>query len=400
MKRVIILVMWALLVWAPSAAGQNTRAQESRKAQLMREMEILNKQIKENNAAGSKALSNLQLVRRQIDIRRQLIASADREISALDDSIKAVSSEIALLQARSDTLNTYYSRLVRSAYKNRDTRLWYMYILSSSSFGQAFRRVAYLRGLSRDMSEQAVKIRETEAKLTVQKDRLAGLRAESEALRQERIADLAAVKKEEASASAIVSQLQQQKKKYQAELSKKAKEVEALNREIQKIIADATKPAASSTKKGGKSGTKTVSSEIDTKLAGQFQSNKGKLPWPSDGTVVERFGQHPHPVFKNVQMPFNNGVTIAVKKDAQVKAVFNGKVARIVVMPGYNQCVLVQHGSYFTFYCKLKEVKVKAGDKVTTGQVLGTVDTIAGENQLHFQLWSGKDPQNPENWLK
>ncbi len=400
MKRVIILVMWALLVWAPSAAGQNTRAQESRKAQLMREMEILNKQIKENSAAGSKALSNLQLVRRQIDIRRQLIASADREISALDDSIKAVSSEIALLQARSDTLNTYYSRLVRSAYKNRDTRLWYMYILSSSSFGQAFRRVAYLRGLSRDMSEQAVKIRETEAKLTVQKDRLAGLRAESEALRQERIADLAAVKKEEASASAIVSQLQQQKKKYQAELSKKAKEVEALNREIQKIIADATKPAASSTKKGGKSGTKTVSSEIDTKLAGQFQSNKGKLPWPSDGTVVERFGQHPHPVFKNVQMPFNNGVTIAVKKDAPVKAVFNGKVARIVVMPGYNQCVLVQHGSYFTFYCKLKEVKVKAGDKVTTGQVLGTVDTIAGENQLHFQLWSGKDPQNPENWLK
>ena len=51
----------------------------------------------------------------------------------------------------------------------------------------------------------------------------------------------------------------------------------------------------------------------------------------------------------------------------------------IVVMPGYNKCVLVQHGNYFSFYCKLGTVSVKAGDKVKTGQVVGTVDTIGAE---------------------
>ena len=70
------------------------------------------------------------------------------------------------------------------------------------------------------------------------------------------------------------------------------------------------------------------------------------------------------------------------------------------MMPGYNQCVLVRHGEYFTFYCKLRNVTVKAGDKVKTGDRLGAVDTIGGENQFHFQLWSGRQPQNPELWLR
>ena len=124
------------------------------------------------------------------------------------------------------------------------------------------------------------------------------------------------------------------------------------------------------------------------------------MPWPVEGTVIETFGQHYHPVYKNVKLPFSNGVTVAVTRGATVKAVFDGEVAQIVVMPGYNNCILVQHGEYFTFYCKMGSVSVKAGDKVKTGQVLGSVATIGGEDQLHFQLWSGRTPQNPENWLK
>jgi murein DD-endopeptidase MepM/ murein hydrolase activator NlpD len=98
-------------------------------------------------------------------------------------------------------------------------------------------------------------------------------------------------------------------------------------------------------------------------------------------------------------MPFNNGVTVAVARNTPVRAVFDGVVSQIVVIPGYNQCVLVQHGSYFTFYCKLKSVSVKAGDKIKTGDIIGTVDTLDGDTQLHFQIWKGTSPQNPESWL-
>ena len=119
-----------------------------------------------------------------------------------------------------------------------------------------------------------------------------------------------------------------------------------------------------------------------------------------EGVIVDSFGKHKHPVYENVEMPQNDGVTLAVKRGAQAKAVFNGTVTRIFVLPGYNQCVLVSHGNFYTLYSMLKSVSVKLNQKVSTGDVIGVVDTIGGEDQFHFELWKGFEPQNPENWLR
>ena len=398
MRRFLPVVLGLLLVGA-AVSAQDTRRQESRKAQLEKEIAAINRQLKDNARSSSRALTDLSLVRRKIAARQELIAESDREIRALDDSMKVRQQEIDRLQARHDTLSLYYNRLVRGAYKNRDSRLWYMYILSSENIGQAVRRFGYLKGLSRNMSDQAKHIQETAAALELEKDRLAGLREEAQVLRGQRQADVDALRSEEGESASLVARLEKDRKKYQNDLRKKNREVEALNREIAEIIRKATakpKSGGKSTAKGGK----TTSTAIDETLSKNFAANKGRLPWPVEGTVIESYGQHYHPVYKNVKLPFNNGVTLAVARGAQAKAVFDGTVSQVVVIPGYNQCVLVQHGSYFTFYCKLKSVTVKAGEKVKTGQVLGTVDTLSGEDQFHFQLWQERTPQNPENWLR
>ena len=397
MRRFLPVVLGLLLVGA-AVSAQDTRRQESRKAQLEKEIAAINRQLKDNARSSSRALTDLSLVRRKIAARQELIAESDREIRALDDSMKVRQQEIDRLQARHDTLSLYYNRLVRGAYKNRDSRLWYMYILSSENIGQAVRRFGYLKGLSRNMSEQGKRIQETAAELELEKERLAGLREEAQALRGQRQADVDALRGEEGESASLVARLEKDRRKYQDELRKKNREVEALNREIAAIIRKATaKPkSGSKSSKGGK----TTSTAVDEKLSSSFAANKGRLPWPVEGTVIESYGQHYHPVYKNVKLPFNNGVTLAVSRGAQAHAVFDGTVAQVVVIPGYNQCVLVQHGSYFTFYCKLKSVSVKAGDKVKTGQALGTVDTLSGEDQFHFELWKERAPQNPENWLR
>ena len=398
MRRFLPIVLGLLLVGA-AVSAQDTRRQESRKAQLEKEIAAINRQLKDNARSSSRALTDLSLVRRKIAARQELIAESDREIRALDDSMKVRQQEIDRLQARHDTLSLYYNRLVRGAYKNRDSRLWYMYILSSENIGQAVRRFGYLRGLSRNMSEQAKRIQETAAALELEKERLAGLKEEAQVLRGQRQADVDALRGEEGESAGLVARLEKDRRKYQNDLKKKNREVEALNREIAEIIRKATakpKSGGKSTSKGGK----TTSTAVDETLSKNFAANKGRLPWPVEGTVIESYGQHYHPVYKNVKLPFNNGVTLAVARGAQAHAVFDGTVAQVVVIPGYNQCVLVQHGSYFTFYCKLKAVSVKAGEKVKTGQVLGTVDTLSGEDQFHFQLWQERTPQNPENWLR
>lgn len=398
MRRFLPVVLGLLLMGA-AVSAQDTRRQETRKAQLEKEIDAINRQLKDNARSSSRALTDLSLVRRKIAARQELIAESDREIQALNDSMQVRQREIDRLQARHDTLSLYYNRLVRSAYKNRDSRIWYMYILSSDNIGQAVRRFGYLKGLSRNMSEQAKHIQETAAALELEKERLAGLKADAQALRNQRQSDVEALRGEEGENASLVARLEKDRRKYQQDLQKKNREVEALNREIAEIIRKATaKPKSSGNAK--KSGGKTTSTAVDEKLSNSFAANKGRLPWPVEGSVIESYGQHYHPVYKNVKMPFNNGVTLAVARGAQVHAVFDGTVTQVVMIPGYNQCVLVQHGSYFTFYCKLKSVSVKAGDQVKTGQVLGTVDTISGEDQFHFQLWKERNPQNPENWLR
>ena len=398
MRRFLPVIL-GLLLLGMTASAQDTRRQESRKAQLEKEIAAINRQLKDNARSSSRALTDLSLVRRKIAARQELIAESDREIRTLDDSMRVKQREIDRLQARHDTLSLYYNRLVRGAYKNRDSRLWYMYILSSENIGQAVRRFGYLKGLSRSMSEQGKRIQETAAELELEKERLEGLRDAARELRSQRQADVDALRTEEGESASLVSRLEKDRRKYQDELRKKNREVEALNREIAEIIRKATakpKSGGKSTAKGGK----TTSTAIDETLSKNFAANKGRLPWPVEGSVIESYGQHYHPVYKNVKLPFNNGVTLAVSRGAQARAVFDGTVSQVVVIPGYNQCVLVQHGSYFTFYCKLKSVTVKAGEKVKTGQVLGTVDTISGEDQFHFQLWKERTPQNPENWLR
>lgn len=373
-------------------SAQNIKVHEERRAVLEKEIALLDEQLASNASKSRSALSKLTLVKKKVANRKVLIQETDKEIRDYSDRIFQTQRQINKLQARVDTLTVHYARLVNSAYKNRDAKVWYMYILASEDLGQAFRRYSYFKTLSQRMKEQAVKIREVQSELSKEKSALMELKSGAQQVKKMREAELVTLEAEQRQSQNVVSQLKRNRKKYEAELASKRKQVIALNKEIERLVAEAMKAADKSSK---------AAKEVDYKLAAEFSSNQGKLPWPvADGVIVDRFGQHYHPVFTRVKLPFNNGIGIAVRKDAQVKAVFDGVVKQIVLMPGYNLCVLVQHGNYFTFYCKLKTTSVKAGSKIKIGDTIGTVDTINGDTQLHFQVWKGQTPQNPELWLR
>lgn len=404
--RISLSVVLALL-GALALQAQDISSQESKRSALQRDIAKLEKQIQENASKSSNALNELTLVREQISTHRNLVEESEREVRMLDDSIAVRQADAERLQERLETMERYYRRLVRNAYKNRDARLWYSYLLSSKDFGQASRRYNYLRELSRQMSTQARRLEDTRAALEADLAHLVELREEANAIRAEQEKELKSLRRAELRSDELVASLRKDKNLYEKQLETKRKQVEALNREIERIIAQAIEDArkkaeaeaAAKEKKGGSS-TKETTRTVDYKLSGEFAANKGKLPWPADGPVVERFGKHNHPVYTTLVMPANNGVNIGLSRDDEIRAVYDGEVKRVIVMPGYGRCILVQHGDYFTFYCKLGQVEVKSGDKVKTGQVLGRVDTIDGQTQLHFEVWKEKEPDNPENWLR
>lgn len=388
-RKYIWVSLLASILLCTVSSAQDTSTQEARREKLEREIRIIDQQLKDNATKSNTMLADLTLIRRKISNRKELVSESDREIRKYKDEIYLAQVKVNRMQARIDTLTVHYGKLVRSAYKNRDVRVWYMYMLASDNLGQAFRRMGYSRNLSGQMKSEAQRIRQMKTELEEQKAGLLILKQDAEKVRLARVRELTELKDDEKKADGVVKKLKKEQKKYRGQLAAKKREVDALNREIERIVTAAMKPKSS--------GKKTV---VDTKLDAAFANNKGKLPWPADGPVVARFGKHYHPVYKNLQLPPNNGVDIALSKGTQIRAVFDGVVKQVMVMPGYNQCILIQHGNYFTLYCKLKSLNVAEGDKVKTSDVIGSVDAIGGQVQLHFEVWKGSTPQNPEIWLK
>ena len=385
MKKALAIIILAVAA-VVQAGAQDVSAQREAKKKLEEEIAFIDNQLKDIISRQKASTQQLTIVQRQVSNRKKLVDAADEEIRQLRVQINDATAQINALQANLDTLQLYYDDLIYNAYKNRDNKVWFMYILGSENIGQGYRRFAYLGNLSESANAQADNILQTQAQLQQQKAQLDSLVVIATATRQQRQKEYDNMKADEKKSRTLVNSLNKSKTQYTKDLQAKKKQVEALNKQIERILAKEVKEQKAET--------------IDYTLAGRFEDNKGKLPWPVKGVITGKFGNHNHPVYKNIQLPTNNGVDITASRRASVKCVFDGTVKQVLVMPGYSQCVLVQHGTYYTFYCRLGNIKVKAGQKIKAGDELGTLDVTDDSSVLHFQIWKGTDKQNPESWLR
>ena len=387
MKRWLLFLL--VLFAATAAFGQqDVSKQKERKRQIEEEINFIDRQLKSINSKQKATTEQLSLIRKRVTNRKSLINDLDKRIGVIDEAMTQKQREINRLQKELDTLENYYGKLIYNTYKNRDSRVWFLYILSSENIGQGYRRFSFLKSLADEVGNQADKMRAKQAELEEERAKLAEMRAEAKSAKAEREEEYRKLVAEEKKSKDDMKRLAKSEKQYRADLAAKKKEVDRLNKEIQKLLQSTV------------AAQKKDKTQIDTALSGEFAKNKGKLPWPlKQGVIVERFGVHNHPVYTNLKLPDNPGVTFSTTKGADVYSVFAGEVRKIVVMPGYNQCVLVQHGEYFTLYCKLGKVSVKSGQKIETGARLGTLEADGNSSTLHFQLWKGTDKQDPEKWL-
>ncbi|MBO4263834.1 MAG: peptidoglycan DD-metalloendopeptidase family protein [Bacteroidales bacterium] len=387
MRKMVISLLMLLGALLP-AAGQHTdkRQAQAKKDRLQQEISILEKQLAANAKQKNTETKQLQLLQAQIGARRELLQQSERELRVIQDSIYANQKRINRLQERLDTLTLYAEKLIRGAYKNRDARVWYMYILASDNVSQALQRFGYLRNLSGQMSAQAVRIREARALLEVQQQRMAVLREEAARVRDTRRGEVEKLQREEHRALELVNTLDKNKKKYQKQLAGKQKEIRSLEAQLRRRAENEAKNA----RKKGKAPPE------DIKLSRTFEDNKGKLPWPVEGRVVVQFS-------KPGKYGLNNtvGINIATAPGAEVCAVFDGVVVQKGIT-GHDVFVLIRHGGYYTLYSKLTNLDeaVKVGQKIATGQRIARVATVENDTWLLFGIWKGSKPQNPEPWLR
>ena len=419
MGRRLYITFLALFL-ALAIAGGDTFAQtkeiegqRARIKQLEEDISYLDSQIQSTQTRKKNTLDELVLIQSKIANRKALLEELDKEIKSQIREIASTQKEIREMEQRLDTLEHYYSRMVYNAYKHRDTKVWFMYILASDNMEQGYRRWSYLKNYSKSISTQADKIRGIKEEYKKELKRLQLLKNRNLKAQAARTEEYNALTREEKQSQAFAKSLDKQQSQYKKQLAQKRKEANNLAREVERLIAAEIKRQQEIVRKQEELARKEELAKKEAtpmeyqefaqsqKLGNNFAVNRGKLPYPvSQGVVVEKFGEHPHPTLKNVKLPFNNGINISTKPGTQLKVVFDGTVKQIIAIPGYNQCVLVQHGQYFTFYCKLAKVDVKVGDKLSTGNPIGVLESQGSTAILHFELWNGTAKQNPELWLK
>jgi septal ring factor EnvC (AmiA/AmiB activator) len=278
-----------------------------------------------------------------------------------------------------------------------------MFLLSSESFFQAFKRLQYMkqyRDYRREQGEQIV----------IKTDELARLNSD---LNEERKVKEVLLVQNRKAKDALFGEIQDQKallgtirknqSKYSTAIDKKKREAKKIDRQIEKLIRNAI---AASNKKAGIKTTKSSSSKFlltpeATVIANNFSANKGKLIWPVEkGIKSQGFGIYKDPIYPGIKHE-SNGVIIATDSGAKARAIFEGEVIAILSVPGGKRGVQIKHGNFISTYYNLDQLFVKNGDKVAIKEELGTVYTNAfnGQTRLKFYLYQNTSKLNPEEWV-
>jgi len=391
--------IWLLILIPVLSLAQDKKAAlEAQKKRLQQEIVQINALIKTSAKKRANVLTQVETVQLKMNRQDALIRLTNRQINRLNQEINVNLRNIEKLRAELTSLKKDYAEMVVSARKNQSTQNRLMFLLSSESFWQAYKRMAYMKQYAAYRKQQGEQIAaKTKALQQYTTDLVAQRKDKKQLIEENRKAqkELDRIRKRQ---NTLVLELKKREKNYTAQIKKKQKQREAIDKEIARLIREAI--AASNKKAGTKTGGFVLTPEAKA-LAASFVSNKGRLPWPVEkGIVTQRFGTQRHPVVRTTTIK-SNGVTLSVPAGATARSVFEGIVLNIMQFKGSNPIVLVQHGNYITGYKNLSKVYVKKGDRVTAKQAIGQIFTNkdTGKTTLQFSLFQNTTPQNPALWL-
>lgn len=401
--------------------AQNRQSLEKEKAKIEKEIASMNAILKETRKNKKLSSSELQIVRKKVEQRQQLVKNISTQINMIDSQIKTTQQSITDSYHDLEILKQNYAKMLRYAQKHRSGLDRLLFIFSAKDYHEAYQRYVFFKKYASLQRAQMSKIENKTLQLTSMTDvLLAQKQQQSKLLKQEKD-NAASLNKEKQQQERIVNNIKQQESKLAKELkNKEAKRKKlqnqinaAITAEVKKqsaIAENKRKNASANTDKKKESSEKTTTKNKtyvmaatpkEEALSQSFESNKGKLPWPvGKGVIVSSFGKHPHPDIAGVEIE-NLGVDIRTTKGAGVKAVFEGEVCKVFPGPNGNKIVIIRHGEYMTVYTNLASVVVADGSKVSTGQTIGTIATNEnGESEINFQVRKGVKCQNPSIWLK
>ena len=438
-SRILAFVFLALFFAFPIQA-QTVKELELQRKQTLKNLETTNILLNQTKKSQRSSLNKLTIISKNINERKMLIKNMSFEIGKLDDQIVQLDHEKTKLETNLKKLKANYAKLVQESHINRSLSAKIMFVLSAESFDQSYRRLRYLQEYSEYRKEQVREIEGVKVQIQHKNDSLHIHKTTKVEVVKQKETETKNLTKDKQKVKVLLTDLQKREKKLRADLKIQQKKANDLNNKIASIIAEEirkaeakraaiqkkrqeeeenkSKTTKSTTKTTSKTGLKTttetsrpvttssssvsVLTKEETLLSGNFERNQGRLPWPtSNGFISGHFGIQQHPILKHVTTN-NKGVYIQTPAGSSARAVFEGVVTQRFSVPGSNNGVIIQHGNYRTVYANLTQIFVREGDHVSAKQAIGKIytdDDNDNKTELYFQVYNGRNVQNPESWI-
>lgn len=396
----ILFIFLALGSWGVNAQNQRQQELEGRRRELQKEIKQITALLFASKKERKSMINTVDDLSYKISVRKNLIRITNQQANLLTREINFNENKILDKQNKLKILKQDYAAMILRSYKSRDRKNKLMFLLSSSNFQQAFRRIQYIKQYANYQKNQAKLIKEETKKLQLLNQDLVSKKEEKKKIINENQFAKEALDEERNTQKVLIASIQKDLSTFSLKIKNKQKESQKLNEEIRKLIQEAI---AASNRKAGKSENLAVFSLTPEQkaLAKNFTSNKGKLPWPvANGIVKLRFGTNPSPIDPSIKIR-SNGVRIATNKGEPIRSVFEGTVQGVMTPKNGNNTIMIRHGNYITVYKNLSKFYVSKGDKVTTKQIIGEVITnkVTGESILSFGIYKDSSIQNPSSWI-
>ena len=383
---VAVCILTAIAVFS----ADSVKDLQNKQKKLQAEIEQTNKMLKQTKRDENVTMNKLQLLGQNIKNQKQLIKTLDNEIVALNREMNQLTCTRDSLQSVLERYKDDYATMVRQSHYARLQQSPLLFLLSSDNFQQLSRRARYLYEFAHFRQEQVRRIEQTQEEIDNQNNLLKANKSNKEQALSTRKKEQANLQRDERKQKNMLSQLKSKEKDLNKQLQQQQKRVAQLNRKIDDMIRQQTAKAS-----------KTSLTKEQKLIAGGFEANKGRLPWPVEkGMISGHFGKQQHPVYSQVTID-NKGIYLQTTSGTKARSIYKGEVTSCFMVAN-TYAVIIQHGNYRTVYSNLSKLNVKQGDKVETKQAIGTIFTDAEQDQkteLYFQIYKDKNILNPELWI-
>ena len=390
LRRHILLFFLCSLLVLPAFGADTVKDLQKKQKKLQAEIEQTNKMLKQTKKDETATMNKLQLLGENIKTQKQLIRTLDNEIVALNREMNTLNSRRDSLQGVLDNHKDDYARMVRQSHYARLQQSPLLFLLSSSSFQQLVRRARYLQEFAHFRQQQVRRIERTQAEIDAQNELLRANKSDKQSALSSRKKEQENLKRDERKQQNMLTQLKTKEKDLTKQLKQQQKKKADLNKKIDDMIRKQTEKAS-----------KTTLTKEQKLIAGGFEANKGRLPWPIEkGMISGHFGKQQHPVYSQVTID-NKGIYLQTTAGSKARAVYKGEVTSCFLVGG-TYAVIIQHGNYRSVYSNLSKLSVKQGDMVEPKQTVGTIFTDPEQDQkteLYFQIYKDKNILNPELWI-